>query len=84
MGLFAGVVIFGVGRTIGRRQTAGVGELIGLRGRADSALAPDGSVFVRGEFWTARAEGPVAAGERVEVIAVEGLRLRVRRAPPES
>ena len=84
MALFAAVVIFGVGRTIRRRQTAGIGELVGLLGRADTALAPEGSVFVRGEFWRARADEPVAAGERVEVLAVDGMRLRVRRAPPET
>jgi membrane-bound serine protease (ClpP class) len=66
-----------------RRQTAGVAEMIGLVGRAEDALMPEGSVFVRGEYWTARADQPIAAGERVEVVAVEGMRLRVRRAPPE-
>jgi membrane-bound serine protease (ClpP class) len=84
MASFAAVVIFGVGRTIRRRQTAGVDELVGLVGRADTALAPEGSVFVRGEYWRVRADEPVAAGERVEVVAVEGMRLRVRKARPES
>jgi membrane-bound serine protease (ClpP class) len=77
------VIVFGVGRTMRRRQTAGVAEMIGLVGRAEDALMPEGSVFVRGEYWTARADQPIAAGERVEVVAVEGMRLRVRRAPPE-
>lgn len=81
--LFGGVVVFGVGRTMRRRQIAGVGEMIGLVGRAQEALAPEGSVFVRGEYWTAHADQPIAAGERVEVVAVEGMRLRVRKAPPE-
>ncbi|RIK96202.1 MAG: serine protease [Proteobacteria bacterium] len=83
MAAFAAIVVFGVGRTMRRRQIAGVGEMIGLVGRAQSALAPEGSVFVRGEYWTARADEPVRAGERVEVVAVEGMRLRVRRAAPE-
>lgn len=83
MAAFAAIVVFGVGRTMRRRQIAGVGEMIGLVGRAHSALEPEGSVFVRGEYWTARADQPVRAGERVEVVAVEGLRLRVRRAAPE-
>jgi membrane-bound serine protease (ClpP class) len=83
MALFAAVVIFGVSRTLRTRQTAGTGELIGLTGRADTALGPQGKVFVRGEFWDARADEAIAAGERVEVTAVEGMRLRVRRAPPE-
>jgi len=80
LALFGALVAFGVGRTMGRRQTAGVDELIGMVGRADGALAPEGRVFVRGEYWNARADAPVAAGERVEVLAVEGMRLRVRPA----
>jgi len=84
MAAFIAIAIFGIGRTVGRKQTVGVAELIGLIGRADSALQPEGSVFVRGEYWTARADEPVAAGERVEVLAVEGMRLRVRRAPADA
>ena len=76
-------MVFSVGRSMRRRQTAGVSEMVGMIGRAETALAPDGSVFVRGEFWTALADEAVAAGERVEILAVDGLRLRVRRAPPE-
>ena len=83
MAVFGAIVVFGVGRALRRRQVAGVGEMIGLIGVAPDGLAPSGSVFVRGEYWTARADQTVAPGERVEVIAVEGLRLRVRKAPPE-
>ena len=78
--IFAGVVVFAVGRSNFRKQTAGVGELIGLEGRATTALAPDGKVFVRGEYWSARAEEDVAEGQAVEVTSVDGLRLRVRAA----
>jgi membrane-bound ClpP family serine protease len=35
---------------------------------------------VRGEYWNVRSDEPVPAGERVEVLGVEGMRLRVRRA----
>jgi len=83
MAAFAAIVVFGVGRTMRRKPVAGVGEMIGLIGRAQSAIAPEGTVFVRGEHWTARADEPIRAGERVEIVAVDGLRLRVRRAPPE-
>lgn len=82
--LFGGLVVFAVGRTLGRPQTAGVGELIGMVGEAVTELSPHGTVFLRGEHWRARAEGPIAARERVEVVAVHGLELTVRRAPPEA
>ena len=45
---------------------------------ARTDLAPEGKVFVHGELWHARADAPVAAGTPVEVVAVEGLMLRVR------
>jgi len=83
MAAFAAVVLFSVGRSMRRRPAAGVGEMIGMVGRVVSALQPEGSVFVRGEHWKARADEPLVVGDRVEIVAVDGLRLRVRRAPPE-
>jgi membrane-bound serine protease (ClpP class) len=80
---FAALVALAVGRTLRSRQTAGVGELLGLRGRAASALAPEGKVFVRGEYWNATADEAIGNGEAVEVTAVEGLHLRVRRPRPD-
>jgi membrane-bound ClpP family serine protease len=42
-------------------------------------------VLVHGELWTAVAEGPgIPAGERVRVVHVEGLRLRVERASGQT
>jgi membrane-bound serine protease (ClpP class) len=66
-----------------RAQTAGVSELLGLVGKCATPLAPEGKVFVRGEYWTAEANEEIPAGVRVEVTAVEGMRLRVRRASNE-
>lgn len=38
------------------------------------------SVIIRGEHWTARSEGqPLQAGDRVEVLSIDGLTLQVRR-----
>ena len=79
--LFAAVAVFAVGRTLLRAQTTGVSEMLGLVGKSATSLAPEGKVFVRGEYWTARADEEIPAGARVEVTAVEGMRLRVRRAP---
>jgi membrane-bound ClpP family serine protease len=55
-----------------------------MRGVATTELGPNGTVFVRGEYWRARAAEPVAPRERVEVVDVRGLELTVRRAPPEE
>jgi membrane protein implicated in regulation of membrane protease activity len=57
--------------------------LAGARGIAASALSPDGTVLVRRERWSAVAEGPpVGPGEPVEIVARDGLTLRVRRIAP--
>ncbi|MGI9592031.1 MAG: NfeD family protein, partial [Myxococcota bacterium] len=77
---FGAVVIYAVGRTFARGQTAGVSELIGMIGRAATTLDPEGRVFVRGEYWTASSDEAVPADAAVEVTAVEGMRLRVRKA----
>ncbi len=78
--LFAAIVVFGVARSMGRRQTAGVEELMGMQGRAETAIAAGGTgtVFIHGEYWTAQTELAVDAGDPVEVTQVEGLQLRVR------
>ncbi|GBC98844.1 ATP-dependent Clp protease proteolytic subunit [bacterium HR17] len=66
----------------GQRRKPVVGQewLIGQVGEARTDLNPTGTVFVAGSWWTAEAvDGNVKAGETVEVVAVEGLRLKVRR-----
>ena len=81
---FGGLVIFAIGRTFRRAQMAGVSELVGLVGRADTPLSPEGRVFVRGEYWNARSDEEIPVQAAVEVTGVEGMRLRVRRAVSES
>jgi membrane-bound ClpP family serine protease len=47
-------------------------------------LNPQGTVFVAGSWWTAEAvDGEVKAGEPIEVVGVQGLRLKVRRKTAE-
>jgi membrane protein implicated in regulation of membrane protease activity len=63
-------------------RPAGAG-LLGASGVAQDALAPEGFVRVGAELWRARivaGEAPIAAGEAVRIVEVEGLTLRVRRA----
>jgi membrane-bound serine protease (ClpP class) len=63
-----------------RRSMSGVSGLIGERGEAYTDLNPEGKVFVHGEYWQAVSEEPVAKGEQVEVLKVEGLKIFVRKA----
>jgi membrane-bound serine protease (ClpP class) len=64
-----------------RRISFGVESLVGSGGVAVTDIAPEGLVQSSGERWSARSdEGPIRAGERVEIVGREGLCLLVRRA----
>jgi len=78
--LAAGAVVILVTKSMFREQTAGVHELMGMVGRTQTDLALDGKVFVRGEYWSASADDEIPAGERVEIVGVDGMRLRVKKA----
>jgi membrane-bound serine protease (ClpP class) len=67
-----------------RRPTTGREGLIGARATARTALVPTGKVFLQGEWWNAVAEGSVPAGAEVEVLAVDGMTLRVRGVAPSA
>ena len=66
-------------RTLRRRPTTGREGMIGARGTAKTALAPKGTVDVHGELWNAVGDAPIAAGDPVEVVAIDGLQLTVRK-----
>ncbi len=77
---FLFVLAKGIGAQ-GRKVTFGVETLTGSAGIAVTDLRPEGQVRMGGEQWSAVAEGgAVGAGEKVEVVGRDGLRLRVRRA----
>jgi membrane-bound serine protease (ClpP class) len=62
-----------------RRAKTGAEGLVGLSGEALSEVSPEGWVLVQGERWRARADERIAAGERIEVVSMDGLLLRVRK-----
>jgi len=66
--------------------TIGRESMIGETGRATAALDPDGMVRVRHALWRARTNRatPIAAGEPVRVVGVEGLVLQVEPARGET
>jgi len=76
-------VIVGIGL---RAQKApiqmGQETLLGAVGTARGEINPFGQVQLQSELWSAELEEgaePVKAGEKVKVVAVDGLRLRVRK-----
>lgn len=62
-----------------------IGEIGDVRQRI-KPQGPGGKVFVHGEYWNAIADEALEVGERVEVVAVNGMQLKVRRAaePPRT
>jgi membrane-bound serine protease (ClpP class) len=77
-----GFSLFAVSRAVRAHRaqpTTGREGLIGETGRAVTDLAPEGKVFVRGEFWNALSEEAIASGEPVSVTGIDGMVLRVRR-----
>ena len=63
-----------------RRASTGREGMVHERGVARTDLAPRGKVTVHGEIWEAVSDAPVAAGQPVEVVEVDGLLLRVQPA----
>jgi membrane-bound serine protease (ClpP class) len=58
--------------------------MVGLIGSAVTELAPEGKVFVHGEYWDAVAIRPAAAGAHVRVTAIQGLKLTVEPVPDQT
>lgn len=67
-----------------RRPTTGREGLVGLEGLAETGMAPEGRVLVRGEYWDAWSDEPIDAGSRVQVLEVSGMRLKVKKTARRS
>lgn len=81
----AALVLFGLRKVIEARRsqpTTGQEALLGAIGTVKIPLNPQGSVFVWGERWQATSEDgqPIPTGERVQVTAVDGFRLKVKKS----
>ncbi len=67
-----------------RRKLTGSEGMLGTTGEVTRALAPSGTVKIGDEYWQARSdEGDIQKGETVEVAAIDGLTLTVRRKTNE-
>jgi membrane-bound serine protease (ClpP class) len=77
---FALITMFLVSIVIQARKNkvlTGAAGMIGEIGIARTALAPEGQVVVRGEYWDAVADATISPGTRIRVKAIEALKLRV-------
>jgi membrane-bound serine protease (ClpP class) len=73
------VVAWPVVKAMRRPHITGVEGMAGIRGEALTELNPHGLVRCYGEVWSATADEPIPAGERVRVVAVDRLHAQVVR-----
>jgi len=79
----AGIMAFLTYRTVSSRRwkvTTGQEGLVGEIGTALTDVGPSGRVFVHGEYWSARAAEPIAAGSQVRVRGISDMVVEVERA----
>jgi membrane-bound serine protease (ClpP class) len=74
---FGGEVGFWNRRVQARKATMGVETLVGRTATVSRSCRPRGQVRVAGELWEARCDAGADPGDKVRVVAVEGLTLAV-------
>jgi len=77
-GFFAFVVTKGI-RIQMKKPTTGKEGLVGEVGVVRTRIDPEGQILVRGEIWTAFCEVPVEVGQKVRVLDLVGLKLKVEK-----
>ncbi len=66
-------------RVYREKPTTGKEGMIGMQATAKTGILTDGQVFMRGEYWNAWSDEPIQQGEKVTVIAIDGLKVKVKK-----
>jgi len=66
-------------RAQGRKVATGVEGMVGEVGTASTDIAAGGTVHIHGEYWNAQSEKPITKGDRIRVVGIEGLVLKVEK-----
>ena len=61
-----------------KKVITGAEEMIGITGEAMEDFTEEGRVWVHGESWQAQCTEPIKKGQKIQVIAKEGLLLKVK------
>jgi membrane-bound serine protease (ClpP class) len=78
----AAFFIFAVTKAVNarlRKPTTGMEGLIGEVGIASTQISPDGKISIHGEFWNATSDQNIEKEEKVQVIGVNNLKLKVKK-----
>ena len=78
--IFFAVVVAKVVKAHREKPVTGVEGMVGEEGGADTDLLPEGKGLLRGEYWNAESAEPIVKGEKVQVVEVKGLHLKVQKA----
>ena len=78
--LFFGIMSYLTYKAKKNKVVTGESGMIGLEGRAETSLLPEGKVSVRGELWDAWSPVRIEQGEQVRIVGIRGLRLEVTSA----
>ena len=82
--IFSGIFFLGIAflglKAQRKKPLTGKEGMIGQKGVAKTPInKKGGKVFIQGEIWDAYSDQDIPEGEEVEVIAVEGLKLKVKK-----
>jgi len=67
-------------RVYREKPDTGKEGMINMQAMAKTDIHTDGQVFMRGEYWNAWSDEPIQKGEKVTVLAIEGLKLKVKKS----
>jgi membrane-bound serine protease (ClpP class) len=62
-----------------KKPTTGMEGLIGEVGVVSTPISPEGKVSIHGEFWNAFSDQRIEKGDKVQVITVTNLKLKVKK-----
>jgi len=79
-GAFLGLILFAIVGSRGHGPMIGAEAIRKREGLVDEWNGKDGWVIVEGERWRARSDKPLAPGDKIRVVEVDGLVLVVKQA----
>jgi len=80
--LFFVIVVAAVVKAMKKKTISGVQSILGLKGVAVTAISRMGGVAnIGGEEWQASSDEDIAAREIVEVLEVNGMKIKVKKIP---
>lgn len=66
------------------KVATGTSGMVGEVGRAETAIAPQGKVYVHGELWNAVSSVPISAGAMIRVKSIDGMTLEIEPVSPAT